>query len=393
MDFTLMKEFMDSLVAWRIPGNSISVCIENKEVFSYQSGYENIEEKKKMPNGILFNVFSCSKPVSAVAALQLYEKGYFRLDDPVYDFIPEYKNMYVKDCDGNERKAKNPITLKHLFTMTSGINYNITSPAFAKAQELTCGKMNTLTVAKCMAENALLFEPGENWKYGYSLDVLAAVVEVISGKKFRRFVKDNIFAPLEMNESYYHNEDVLDKVATLYRYENTAEKDIVNLQASQNNEKQGKQVKISKEKTRKESFVFGTEYDSASAGITTSVSDFSKFASALASGGVGRNNERILAQETINLLCENQLTEKQFEDFSLRWPQHKGYSYGLGVRTLIDDSKGNIGEFGWGGAAGSTVIVDPRLKLSMFYTHHMLNPQEAYYQPMLRNVLYECMTR
>lgn len=331
-----------------------------------------------------------------MAALQLYEKGYFLLDDPLYDFIPEYRDMYVKDSNGNERKAEKPITIRNLFTMTSGIVYDMDSPGFEEARRVTDGKMNTLTVAKCMAKNALAFTPGEKWEYGYSLDVLAAVVEVISGKKFRHYVKENIFEPLQMNESYYHNDEVLDKVATIYRYDNTAETDLVNLQAGTNSGEQGKHIKVDIKDSRK-TFVFGSEYDSGSAGITASVSDMSKFASALANDGIGSSGERILSAGTVELLRTNQLDDRQFEDFRLRWPQHKGYSYGLGVRTLISNaqsgSPGNLGEFGWGGAAGATIRMDPALKLSMFYTHHMLNPQETYYQPRLRNCLYACMGR
>ena len=133
MDFSLMKTFLDRLTAWRIPGNSISVCVENKEVFSYQSGYENVEEKKKMPKDILFNIYSCSKPVTVTAALQLYERGYFLLDDPLYDFIPAYKHMYIKDANGNAEEVQKTITLRHLFTMTSGIQYDKKAPSFEGA--------------------------------------------------------------------------------------------------------------------------------------------------------------------------------------------------------------------------------------------------------------------
>lgn len=385
MNFTLMKDFMDRLTDWRIPGNSISVCVENKEVFSYQSGYENVEEKKKMTDDKLFNVFSCSKPVTAVAAMQLYEKGYFLLDDPIYDFIPEYRDMHLKS---NGEKVETPITFRHLLTMTSGVNFEVGSVGYEKAKQLTDGKMDTLVLAKCMSENGLYFTPGERWSYGYSLDVMAAVIEIITGKKFSEYVKENIFMPLDMNDSFYHNEDILERVAQMYRYENTTETDLVNLQASADNNKQGKLVNVGKSCFT----IYGTNHDSGSGGITASVSDMSKFASALANGGVGRNGEQILSSATIELLRHNQLNDKQFKDFEDRWPQHRGYSYGLGVRTMIDKansgSNGNIGEFGWGGAAGSTLLVDPELKLSMFYTHHMLNPHEAYYQPRLRNVLY-----
>lgn len=391
VNFDYMKEFMDRLTSWIIPGNSISVCIENKEVFTYQSGYENYEQKIKMGNNNLFNIFSCSKPITAIAALQLYEKGYFLLDDPLYDFIPEYKNMYVKAENGNVVECSNPITLRHLLTMSSGIPDIKNTETFEKVKKLTKGKMNTLTVIKNLAENCLAFEPGERWQYGISHDVLAAVVEVISGQKFRDYVKNNIFKPLDMNESYYHNEDVIDRVAELYKYENNTDTDLVKLQSSIQNKNNGKLINVDKSV----SFVFGSEYDSGGAGITTSVSDYSKFASALANDGIGRNGDQIISAGTIELLRTNQLDENRLK--CITWPQLKGYGYGLGVRTLINVAEsgtcGNIGEFGWGGAAGATLLVDPDLKLSMFYTHHMLNPQESYYQPRLRNVLYTCLNR
>ena len=389
MNFEALKNYMDRLSSWRIPGNSISVCIDGKEVFNYQSGYENYENKIPMTPGKLFNVFSCSKPITVVAALQLYEKGFFLLDNPLYDFIPEYKHMFVRNTDGSVIEAKNPITLRHLFTMQAGFGYDFRLPCFEKARETTDGKMNTLDVVKCFAEEPLFFEPGSHWRYSLCHDVLAAVVEVISGKKFRDYVKENIFEPLEMADSYYHNEDVRDRVAQMYNYVNTDETDLVTMQKSASNDIDGKIVNVGKSV----SHILGSEYDSGGAGITTSVEDYSKFASALACGGVGANGEKIISSGTIDLLRTNQLGEVQMKDFN--WEHLRGYGYGLGVRTLIDTAKsgsvGNIGEFGWGGAAGATLIVDRSVKLSVFYTHHMLNPQETYYQPRLRNVVYSCI--
>ena len=389
MNFEALKNFMDRLSSWRIPGNSVSVCVGGKEVFSYQSGYENYENKTPMTPGKLFNIFSCSKPITVTAALQLYEKGYFLLDDPLYDFIPEYKHMYIKNADGSVTEAKNPITLRHLFTMQAGFGYDFSLPCFKKAREQTDGKMNTLEVVKCLAREPLFFEPGSHWRYSLCHDVLAAVVEVISGKKFRDYVKESIFVPLEMKDSYYHNDDVIDKVAEMYVYANSAETDIVAMQKSASNEIDGKIKNVGK----RVEHVLGSEYDSGGAGVTTSVEDYSKFASALANGGVGRNGEKIISAGTIDLLRTNQLGDVQMKDFN--WQQLRGYGYGLGVRTLVDVAKsgscGNIGEFGWGGAAGATVLIDPSVGLSVFYTHHMLNPQEEYYQPRLRNVVYSCI--
>ena len=110
MDFTLLKDLMNRLTAWRIPGNSVSVCLNGKEVFSYQSGFSDLENRIPMTPDRLFNIYSCSKVTTVTAALQLYERGLFLLDDPLYDFLPAYREMYVKDENGGLTKAKNPIT-------------------------------------------------------------------------------------------------------------------------------------------------------------------------------------------------------------------------------------------------------------------------------------------
>lgn len=373
-----------------MPGNSISICIDNKEVFSYQSGFADFENKIPMQKDHLFNIYSCTKVSTVVAALQLYEKGYFLLDDPLYDFIPEYREMYIKTKDDELIKAKNPITLRHLFTMTSGISYKLKHLVFDEAHTLTNGKMDTLTAIKCLAKRPLKFEPGEKWLYSLSHDVLAAVIEVISGQKFRDYMCENIFEPLEMTETTYHNDTVRDKMAEQYRFINSEETDLVKLQATQQSVTGGHIENVGKDN----SFVFGTEYDSGGAGITTSVSDYSKFASALACGGRGTNGEQIISHRTLDMMRQNQLSPELLK--YLDWKQLKGYGYGLGVRTLMDKavsgSLGPVQEFGWGGAAGATILVDMEHKLSMFYAQHMLNPYEAYYQPRLRNVLYSCIT-
>lgn len=388
MDFQAMRELMDRLTAWRIPGNAAKVYLGGEEVFSYASGYADLETGERMTTEHLINIYSCSKPATVTAALQLYEKGFFLLDDPLYEFIPEFREMTVKQEDGNLKKAENPITLRHLFTMTSGLNYKSDIPAFDKAMALTGGKMDTMTVIRCLAEEPLDFEPGTRWRYSFSHDVLAAVVEVISGKRFSDYMKQNIFDPLGVY-AVYHNEAVQDKMAQQYRYKNNEQTNAVALQAQAGMQRDGGVIKVSKEPY----LVFGSEYDSGGAGITTTVADYVKFCAALANRGMGLTGERILAPGTVELLKTNQLSVALLKDFD--WEQVKGYGYGLGVRTLIDKAQsgsvGDLGEFGWGGAAGASVFIDTNRKLACFYAHHMLNPQEAYYQPRVRNVLYKCL--
>ena len=387
MNFQSMRDLMDRLTSWRIPGNAAKIYLDGREVFSYSSGCADLDDKMPMTCEHMLNLYSCSKVATVTATLQLFEKGFFLPDDPLYEFIPEFRDMQIKTPDGIE-KAKNPITLRHLFTMTSGLNYNCGAPAFQKARELTDGKMDTLTVVKCLAEEPLDFEPGSRWQYSLSHDVLAAVVEVISGQKFRDYMQENIFAPLDM-EAYYHNEPVQERMAQLYRYENSPETDVVKLQSGAVQQADGRIVK-----TRKSNhLVFGCEYDSGGAGITTSVADYAKFCAALANKGLGLTGNRILSPGTVELMRANQLTPALQKDFN--WPQYRGYGYGLGVRTMIDraasGSNGSVGEFGWAGAAGGAVFIDTDRNLAMFYAHHMLNPQEEYYLPRVRNVLYNCI--
>jgi CubicO group peptidase (beta-lactamase class C family) len=139
--------------------------------------------------------------------------------------------------------------------------------------------------------------------------------------------------------------------------------------------------------------LFGPEYDSGGAGIVTTVDDYAKFVCALANMGTGRNGARILSPAAVDLMRTNQLNEKQLQTF--RHNQYLCYGYGLGVRTMMDRTQNgalsSVGEFGWGGAAGATVLADPEKQLAVFYTHHMLNPLEEYYQPRLRNVVCGCL--
>lgn len=384
MNFEYMKNFMDSLTEWIIPGNSVVIYKDGKKVFEYSSGYSDLEKKIKKTGEEQLYIYSCSKVATVTAALQLYEQGKFLLSDPLYEYLPEFKKMYVKDGD-RIKAAENPITIRDLFTMTAGLSYATNTPAVEKARKLTDGKMDTRTVIKCLAEEPLLFEPGARWNYSLCHDVLAVLAEVVSGMRFSEYMKKHIFEPLDMNNSYYHApNDVI--ISPQYIYEIQDTKNIVELQQKEHT------TGVVKRAYGNE-LVFGENYDSGGAGIITTVDDYAKFAAALANSGTGLNNNRILSSATVKLMKTNQLNEAQRK--TMNWRRLRGYGYGLGVRTLIDKaesgSNSSIGEIGWGGAAGATIIADTEEKVALFYAHHMLNPQEEYYQPRLRNVLYSCL--
>lgn len=396
MDFTNLKRFMDGLVhTSRTPGCAVAVSISGQPVFCYASGYADLENRRELTGEELFNIYSCSKIATVTAGMQLLERGEFWLNDPLYDYLPEFKEMMVKRPDGGLEKAKNPITIGDLFAMTAGFTYDLESPGFRRARELTGGKMDTVQAIRCVADDPLSFEPGAHWQYSICHDVLAAVVSVISGKKFREYVKENIFDPLGMTESvYHHTPETLARTAEQYQFVASEQAggeafDAVEAQ-KQGCGSDGEFRNVGKAVSQ---FVLGEEYDSGGAGITTSVTDYVKLMAALGNNGIGATGERILSRYAINLMRTNRLNETQLKDFN--WKGLAGCGYGLGVRTHINPARSGIistvGEFGWGGAAGASAIIDPDIGLGVFFAQHCLNPREEHYQPKLRSVVYSCL--
>ncbi|MBQ9117475.1 MAG: beta-lactamase family protein [Clostridia bacterium] len=391
-DFTRVKQFLDSMAFNRTPGNAIVIYHKGEKVFSYASGYSELETKKPFTGEEYVNIYSCSKVTTVTAAAQLLERGAFLLSDPLYEYIPEYRHMSVKEKDGTIREATRPITVGDLFTMTAGFNYNLNCPSIKRAGEITEGKYNTLRVIKELAKEPLSFDPGDHWQYSLCHDVLAGLVEAVSAMKFRDYVKENIFDPLGMDKSvYHHTEDIIEKMAAQYSFVPRGQSsnfDIVEAQ-KYGSAKDGTFVNVGK----RVSHVLGSEYDSGGAGITTTVDDYAKLAAALSCGGLGANGERILSPLTVELMKVNRITTPELRrDFS--WRQFIGYGYGMGVRTHIDQaisgSIAPIGEFGWGGAAGASFYADSVNEIGAFYVQHCLNPREEWYQPRLKNAIFSC---
>lgn len=392
MNFKNLSEFMDRLTRTKVPGNAVTVYYKGKKVFSYASGYSKIESRTEMTGDELLNIYSCSKITTVTAACQLLERGIFLLSDPLYEYIPEYKNMFVDTPGYGLIKAKNPITIGDLFTMTAGFRYTMDTPEFDQAYKITNGSMDTLQTVKCLAKAPLCFEPGTKWRYSLCHDVLAGLVSAVTGQKFRDYVRHNIFEPLEINRAYYHRTpQIEEQMAEQYSFvpDNSQGFDAVQAQQSFKTEK-GRIINAGKSAGV---FIPGPEYDSGGAGIVTSVPDYAKLIAALANGGLGVNGQRILSSRTVQLMKTDRLNDLTRSSFD--WEQLQGYGYGLGVRTLIDPQKAGslspIGEFGWSGAAGATAIADTKNRLAVFYAHHMLNPQEAYYLPRLINTVYSCL--
>ena len=337
--FENIKKYLDEFERRGIPGMDICVMQNGTEIFREWRGVSD-ESGTPMNGRERYNIYSCSKVFTCTAAMMLVEEGRLSLDDEVATYLPEFREMQVKTENGSLREAKTPITVRHLFTMTAGLSYNMESDEIRRGIQETEGKGSTREMMKYVAQMPLEFEPGEKWNYSLCHDVLAAVVEVVAGKRFGLFVKERIFDVCGMKDTtFLLPREELPTIAAQYLYE------------------QGEFKNIGREIRR---YKIGESYESGGAGAISTVGDYIKFLEAL-------RTYRLLKPETVTLMTENHLSEEQDSTY---W-NTGDYSYGLGVRAPLP-GRSKRTDFGWGGAAGAFLAIDPVNNLSVYYAQHVL---------------------
>ncbi len=337
--FEKTREFCDSFLPLGLPGFDLIVYYKGKCILRHMNGYSDLENKVKMSGNERYNVYSCSKVITCVAAMQLFEKGLFSLEDKLSDYMPEFEKMTIAES-GEIREAKKPILVKHLFEMTAGFSYNCNSMRIREGISATGGRCQTRDMMRYLAKDPLIFEPGERWQYSLCHDVLAAFVEVVSGEKFEIYVKKNIFDVAGMEETTFMlPAEELETVAPQYIFKDGEAKNI------------GKDIAFYK---------IGSEYASGGAGCISTVEDYMRFLEAL-------RNHKLLKKETLNLMVTDRLSPQQKTTY---WTE-KTHGYGLGVRCPKGDAR--YEDFGWGGAAAAYLAVDMENEISLYFGAHMLS--------------------
>lgn len=387
MNFSKLTAYLNTLEEkYGVHGLDMKITRGHETVYRCMLGHSDYERKTPVSERDLYNIYSASKVITMTGVMQLIEQGKLGLNDPLEKYLPEFAHMrYAADFkmgefpfrwpDENSQlvPAQNPMRIHDLMSMTAGMSYDVASAPIRKVVEETHGEATTRQMVTAMAQMPLLCEPGTRYSYALGHDVLAAVVEVVTGMTFGAYMKRNVFEPLGITEMYY-------QVPAGEEHRLFAQ--------------YGKDWDTGKIK-RDESMIYRItkNYESGGAGLCTTVDEYTKVLEALANGGVGRTGGRILKQESVLAIGRNWLTEQELADFSRTGKE--GYGYGLGVRVLIDGtkSKSPVGEFGWDGAAGAYALVDPKNHIGMFYTHEILGMIEAYSEihPTLRDLAYEAM--
>lgn len=357
-----MDNFFNQLVAeGKIPG-AVGLIIRNGKIVYYKSfGYSDVEKKTPLKKDDIFRIASQSKAITSLAVMMLFEEGKFLLDDPISKYIPEFKNPKVlanlnwKDTTYTTVPAKSEITVRQLLTHTSGIDYaGIGSQEFkaiyAKAGVPSGIGNDNMVLAdkmKILGPLPLKHNPGEQYTYSLSIDVLGYLVEIWSGQTFEQFLTTRIFKPLGMNDTYFY----LPK------------------------EKQSRLVTLHETKNDKVVKVAGTIFDnvnpnyptlagkyySGGAGLSSTVEDYAKFLQLFLNKGEF-NGVRLLSRKTVELMLTNQIQP----------PLTTQHGLGFGLETDKNDYQSvfSIGSFQWGGAFNSQYWADPKEKLvGLIYTN------------------------
>jgi CubicO group peptidase (beta-lactamase class C family) len=383
-NFNNLSPLLKSFVEKGPSGCACSVTRSGELLYNQCFGFSDLDSKTPISLDTIYRIYSMTKLVTCTAALMLFEKGLYLLNDPIEEYLPEFKDPKVYRYKPYGALYTSPaagsIKVKDLFTMSSGFSYDgdrsETARDLKKVMEKLSGEeasgknFSTRDLSKAIATVPLAFDPGTHWQYGLSHDILGAFIEVISGKKFGEFLKDEIFDPLQMKDTFFRiPKDKNHRLCTLYNRSDSG---------------------ILTKNTSIDSFIKPCAmYESGGGGLLSTLGDYSRFAHTLALGGT-LDGVRILSPKTINLMATNHLTPTQLLDFD--WPYQAGYGYGLGVRVMLDPpaagSNGSLGEFGWCGMLGTWVLIDPKEELSAVYMQQMMPNFEAYHQPRLRSVIY-----
>lgn len=360
-DFTKLDAFLDSLPQRGLPLCNIAVSVGDEIVHRHSVNCED---------DTMFWIYSTSKVSTCTAAMRLIEEGRLALEDPVSKYLPAFADAVVRTENGNV-PCKTPLQIIHLFTMTGGLDYDLSTPAVQAAND---AQADTVTVAEAIAKTPLHFEPGTHYRYSLCHDVLGAVIEKISGMTLAEYLKTQMYDPLGMTGTgFIPTEEQRARFAPLYRYNNCTgcADPLPPLKLPYDN----------------------PHYYSGGGGLFSTTGDYIKLMRTLALGGTSPDGYRLLKPETVAMMQQNRLNGTCLSEF--RAGRLYGYGWGLCGRVHMNPlqsmSLSPAGEFGWDSATSHYALADTQNKVGLFFGTHMYGSGFVYnvLHPLIRNLAYE----
>jgi CubicO group peptidase (beta-lactamase class C family) len=355
-----------------LPGATVMVARRGQIGWFEALGRQSPTASTPMAQDSIFRIFSMTKPIVSVGIMMLVEDGHFLLSDPVAKFIPEFADQKV-GVENNGKldlvPVKRPMTVQDLLRHTSGITYDHTGNSLVQQlyqqSRLRSRKISNAEHAVLVASMPLLCQPGAEWNYSRSTDILGRIIEVVSGKSLSAFLTERILAPLQMAETAFHTgEENAGRLAEPFA----------------NDPWTGDKVQLF-------NMLEKPVMESGGGGLISTTMDYARFAAMLAGGGA-LDGVRIIGRKTLELMASNHLGPNVKVDSPLM-PAGHGFGLGFAVRTHagVAPFTGSPGQFFWSGMAGTFFWIDPAEDL--FAVFMMQGPgQREYIRSMLRNLVY-----
>ena len=375
----------------KLAGCQISVARHGHLAYSKSFGLMDIERGKPTRDDTIYRIYSMTKPITSVALMSLYEKGYFQLNDPVSRYVPSWKNHRVwVSGEGDDMVTEalgRPVTFRDVLSHMAGLTYGGGLPGVGLQHPIdkvyrslkirSNGSGDTMTeFMDKLAQVPLRYQPGQAWMYSLATDVCGALVEIISGKPFAQYLQDEIFGPLGMKDTSFHvSPDKVDRFAA--NYERGPDKKLKLL-----------------DDPATSAFTKDPGFKSGGGGLTGTSADYMRFCEMLRRGGE-LDGHRILGPRTLEIMHMNHLPQGQdltqvaISGFSET--ANEGVGFGLGfASTMSQVATGGLGtgDYYWGGAASTIFLVDPKEDMTMVFMTQLMPSGTFNFRGQLKNLIY-----
>ena len=371
---------MDELVNQKqIPGGIVMIARHGKLVHFKAYGQRDIETGLPMEKDSIFRIFSMTKSIVTAAALMLHDEGKLNINDPVSKYIPELREVRVTKDDDSVPAARE-MTIADLMRHTAGYGYGDSGNAANDKAFKTVNPLNTKVplsrLQTKLDELPLMFEPGTDWEYGISIDVLGRVVEIASGQTLLSFLDQRFFKPLDMKDTgFYVSSDKVDRFANNY-----------------NSDGKGGLSIADDAKTSR--YLQKPLFEGGGGGLVSTARDYMRFLLMIQGDGEFQG-KRYLKPETVAMMKTNQVPESVgWVTFGDEVREGVGFSFGFSVRDRMSDwdPDGRIGEYGWGGMASTHYWVSPKDDLCVITLEQVL-PYSFLTEFKVKGLIYDAIEK
>ena len=378
----------------KIAGAQIAVSRHGHQAYLKSFGSMDLERQKPMMDDAIFRIYSMTKPITSIALMTLYEKGYFQLNDPVSRYVPSWKTHRVwVSGEGDSMVTEAPrraVTFKDVLSHTGGFTYGGGLPGVGDQHPVdkiyrglkvrsAGGDDTMMEFLDKLGQVPLLYHPGERWMYSLATDICGALVEVISGKPFAQYLQEEIFGPLGMKDtSFFVTPDKIDRFCANYQ------------------RGPDKKLKVIDDPVTS-AFAKEPGFKSGGGGLTGTTADYMRFCEMLRRGGE-LDGCRVIGPRTLEMMHMNHLaggkdlTQMAIGGFSET--ANEGVGFGLGFASTMSQTQTaslGTGDYYWGGAASTIFWVDPKEDLSVVFMTQLMPSGTFNFRGQLKSLIYSAI--